>query len=155
MGYTGEHVIFLTSCWLCAVPVPMESLAPCRTQCRVRRSLKKGNCHLRLCMESTWELRGESEVHHVILVLRDCGAGGRNGSSACQQVTESTRPWQWSELTASLKRPECRLGPEELEGLGGRGSFLLPKVFGNWSGTRGDISMDGKGGTDGFIRVWV
>ena len=71
----------------------MESLHHAGPNVQSEKELKKGNCHLRLCMESTWELRGESEVHHVIRVLRDCGAGGRNGSSACQQVTESTRLW--------------------------------------------------------------
>jgi len=29
---------------------------------------------------------------------------------------------------------------------GGRGSFLLTKVFGNWSGARETFQMDGKGG---------
>lgn len=71
----------------------MESLHHAGPRVQSEKELKKGNCHFRLCMEGTWELGRESEVHHVILVLRDSGAGGRNGSSACQQVTESTRPW--------------------------------------------------------------
>ena len=35
---------------------------------------------------------------------------------------------------------------------GERGSFLLPKVFGNWSGTRETFQMDGKGGNRWFHK---
>lgn len=67
-------------------------------------------------MEGTWELRRESEVHCVTLVLTDSGAGGRNGSSAGQQLLR-VQGHGVIKLMASLKRLECRLGPEELEGL--------------------------------------
>lgn len=84
---------FLTSCWLCALCLCLWSLCTMQDpMCRVRRSWRRGI----VTSVSVWKVLGnwgESEVHHVILVLRDCGAGGRNGSSACQQVTESTRPW--------------------------------------------------------------
>ena len=131
----------LTLCCVCAYGV----FAPCRTQC-AEKELKKGNCHLRLCMEGTWELRRESEVHCVILVLRDSGAGGRNGSSAGQQWLR-VQGHGVIKTNAKFKEIGVQTWVRGVgRALGGRGSFLLRKVFDNWSGTREAFQIGGKGG---------